>query len=303
MPSPPACSMDSDYDYEDSNSIVSDTSDNSWVEEEETPRSRRSAFLPRLSLAGALFGAGTRVKELAEDHSSFDNDGFCALVKHGSLSQLVAAVGGFKHSISPVAAHHAENRKLYSPHEFAMVGLGWPDRRQGLGLCVQRNSSGLSRKDIGRPCAGGGFVSAADVDEGLEILHSLLSSDDSQQQRIDGLKRLSAGHCGVWADHEPEYLYKVLQAAAEAHLDVIIFEIGSKANPHIQLPAWEAAANSGSLLWTDYAAEVAGPAGMWSYTSSPEPSFAAVSQWYETKQPARGATFKVRCATDEKYAC
>ena len=122
-----------------------------WVQRS-TTSSLRS---PRLSKAGALFGAGTLVKELAQDHLSFDNDGFCALVKHGSLPELVAAVGGVKHSISPVAAHHAENRKLYSPQTFAMVGLGWPDRRQGVGLCVQRNSRGLSRNDIGRPWAGG----------------------------------------------------------------------------------------------------------------------------------------------------
>ena len=49
-----------------------------------------------------------------------------------------------------------------------------------------------------------------------------------QHDRVKGLRRLDPGSHGVWEEHLPVMLYKIIEAARRCDLGVLIFDVAQK---------------------------------------------------------------------------
>ena len=177
--------------------------------------------------------------DLAAADARFDVDGYSAIFRGDEmLTTLGELIGDATHILDPLGAEWARSRSLYDPAFWAIVGLQCPRLRLGMGIALERNEHGWSTHDVeankvvtigGQPVR----LTLEMVDEGLEKVTTFLDNPARQSlhHSITGLRhhRLPAGFHGVWAFHAPVQIYKILYAARNCNLGILVFDFGRKA--------------------------------------------------------------------------
>jgi hypothetical protein len=173
---------------------------------------------------------------VAVRQKAFDLDGFGVEIAPHHVTQALPLLPD-KLTLASKCGQRSASRFFTSLDEFACLSVANYESASGLVIFVSRNTSNLTREDVGKPMAGAPNVLVTNeaVDFGLETLHRTLTSAGPFAEKQPQLRhhRMRAGDNCVWNVQHSRRLHsvstkKVLRAVAKAGLRLRVFEVNHK---------------------------------------------------------------------------
>lgn len=173
---------------------------------------------------------------VAMDKVAFDLDGYGAEIAPHHIAAVMSLLPD-KITLASKCGQQEAGRFFTSLDEFACIAISNYESASGQVWFVSRNKLGLSRKDIGKPRTDALplLVTGADVDAGLNFMHTMLTAPGpfaSKQPQLRRHRHADGNNC-VWNVADNRRLHsvatkKVLRAISAAGLRLRIFEVNHK---------------------------------------------------------------------------